>query len=109
MADSMRDKLWKAEDEVRRLRALLERHPDVVDTERGHESATLKVNDCNVSQVVKSGAGEVYVRFGCDASGATVWATPAVHVETLLLKLGEHPTGGPALAEVFEAMKAEEG
>lgn len=107
MAESMRDKLWNVEGEARRLRTLLERYPDVVDTERGYESATLKVNDCNLSQVVKSGTGELYVRFGCDVDGATVWATAPVHVETLLLKLQEHPTGGPALAEVFEAMKAE--
>ena len=107
MAESMRDKLWKAEEAARHLRTLLERHPDVADTDRGYESAALRVSDCNLSQVVKSDTGEMYVRFGCDASGPTVWATPAVHVETLLLKLGEHPTGGPALAEVFEAMKAE--
>ena len=107
MAESMRDKLWRADAEARRLRALLERYPDVDDTVRGYEDKALKVNDCNLSQVVKSDTGEMYVRFGCDASGPTVWATPAVHVETLLLKLGEHPTGGPALAEVFEAMKAE--
>lgn len=62
-----------------------------------------------IAEVFTNGDGEKVVRFGFHERGRPmVWDVP-VHVETLLLKLGEHPTGGPALAEVFEAMKAEEG
>jgi hypothetical protein len=105
----MQARLADAEREARRLRAIIEACPDVRDEKYyGLVSKALDLATCDMVAVRRNDSGDDTIRIGRDFDGQVVWAEP-VPAEDLLMALLAHPTGGPAIVEVFDALRKAEG